>query len=78
MRRGSSTSEEDSGIADDEVMPPYPEDRAAALVVDDDFTMLEGTAMCMFLADKYGRFLPKQHQKAEYYRYILSIGKNND
>ena len=68
MRCGSSTSEDDFGFAEDDIMPPYPED-CLPLVVDDDFTMLEGAAMCMYLADSYGRFLPGKNQRAEYYRY---------
>ena len=44
-----------------------------ALVVNDDFTMVEGAAICMYLADTYGRFLPDQEHKAQYYRYINRI-----
>ena len=40
-----------------------------ALVVNDDFTMIEGAALCMYLADLYQQFLPQPDYKAEYYRY---------
>ena len=39
-----------------------------ALVVNDDFTMIEGAAICMYLADMYGQFLPPPEYKSEYYR----------
>ena len=39
-----------------------------ALVVNDDFSMIEGAAICMYLADMYGQFQPPPDRKAEYYR----------
>ena len=42
-----------------------------AMVVNDDFTMIEGAALCMYLADLYEQFLPTPDYKAEYYRYVL-------
>ena len=39
-----------------------------ALVVNDDFSMMEGAAICMYLADTYGQFQPPVDRKAEYYR----------
>jgi hypothetical protein len=40
-----------------------------AVVVNDEFTMIEGAAICMYLADLYGQFLPEAEHKAEYYRF---------
>lgn len=39
-----------------------------AFIVNDEFTMIEGTAMCLYLADLYQQFLPHPEHKAEYYR----------
>ncbi len=41
-----------------------------ALILNDEFTMIEGAAICMYLADLYGRFLPEEENKAEYYRLV--------
>ena len=40
-----------------------------AMIINDDFTMIEGAAICLYLADTYERFLPIPQFKAEYYRY---------
>ena len=45
-----------------------PPDVVPAVIVNDDFTMIEGAAICMYLADTYNQFLPDQEHKAEYYR----------
>ena len=55
----------------DDTGPPEDEINIPALVVNDDFTMVEGAAICLYLADSYGRFLPDQEHKAEYYRYWI-------
>jgi len=44
---------------------------APSLVVNDEFTMIEGAAICMYLADLYGQFLPENEHRAEYYRSEL-------
>ena len=64
---------DDDSDFDEDYMPDYPEDfdqsgMLPALVVNDDFTMIEGTAICLYLADLYKQFLPDQENKAEYYR----------
>ena len=53
----------------DSSLPPYPSDTLPAIVVNDDFTMIEGAALCMYLADLYEQFLPEPDFKAEYYRW---------
>ena len=40
-----------------------------ATVVNNDFTMIEGAALCLYLADMYQQFQPPPEHKAEYYRY---------
>ena len=44
--------------------------RIPATVTNDEFSMLEGAAICMYLADLYGRFLPEPQYKSEYYRWV--------
>ena len=40
-----------------------------SIIVNDEFTMIEGAAICMYLADLYGQFLPDAEHRAEYYRF---------
>ena len=48
---------------------PFPcQQTLPTVVVNDEFTMIEGAAICMYLADLYGQFLPEEEHKAEYYR----------
>jgi len=46
--------------------PPSPQ-----ITVNDEFTMIEGAAICMYLADLYGQFLPDVQHRAEYYSWIV-------
>ena len=67
----------------DEDLPDYPDSAydsptagggrtsiLPAVIVNDEFTMIEGAAICMYLADLYGHFLPENQYKAEYYRCL--------
>ena len=46
---------------------------APSLIVNDEFTMIEGAAICMYLADLYGLFLPEDEHRAEYYRFEYNL-----
>ena len=66
----SESCDVDLGILDGG-MSPYGMSGSGmpAMIINDDFTMIEGAAICMYLADTYERFLPLAQYKAEYYRY---------
>ncbi len=70
---------EDDSDFDEDYFPDYddpgPPGMLPALVVNDDFTMIEGTAICLYLADLYKQFLPDPEHKAEYYRSVLISDK---
>lgn len=40
-------------------------------VIDDDFTMIESAALCLYLADLYGRLVAEPQHRAEYYSWIV-------
>ena len=44
-------------------------DGMPSVVINDEFTMIEGAAICMYLADLYGQFVPTSEHRAEYYRF---------
>ncbi|XP_077980770.1 glutathione S-transferase GstA-like [Glandiceps talaboti] len=49
----------------------HPHGTLPALVVNDDYTVLESGAICMYLADVYGRLVPSRFDRKEYYNWIV-------
>ena len=42
-----------------------------SMVLADGTHMIESAAICMYIADKYGKMLPEPEKEPIYYRYIL-------
>ncbi|XP_002733258.1 glutathione S-transferase GstA-like [Saccoglossus kowalevskii] len=49
----------------------HPHGTLPALVVDDNHTILESAAICMYLADLYGQLVPNRYARREYYNWIV-------
>lgn len=62
----SGDDQSDYGSQDRSMTPSI-----SACVVNDEFTLIEGAAICMYLADLYGQFLPDSEHRAEYYSWIV-------
>lgn len=65
---GQQTMPEGDDITD------YEAESMPALVVNDEFTMIEGAAICLYLADMYENLLPELEYKVEYYRCAQKNG----
>lgn len=69
---GQQTMPEGDDITD------YEAESMPALVVNDEFTMIEGAAICLYLADMYENLLPELEYKVEYYRWIVYTASTFD
>ncbi|XP_070579603.1 glutathione S-transferase GstA-like [Ptychodera flava] len=49
----------------------HPHGTLPGLVVDDKFTILESGAICLYLADLYGKLVPMRFDRKEYYNWIV-------
>ncbi|XP_069123463.1 glutathione S-transferase GstA-like isoform X1 [Argopecten irradians] len=49
----------------------HPHGTIPALVLEDGRTIIESGAICLYLADRYGRLLPEKQWTAEYYNWIM-------